>query len=323
MNNDKLGVVVCCYNPDLNKLKKTLYSIALQENINTDIVIADDGSKLNYKEEILTFCEHINLKNVKCSFLEYNQGTINNVIAALKMLDTKYVKTISPGDYIYDENTLANMFDKVSSTDADVCFGNAIYYSNEKEFVVYNKQNPTVNIYKKRPSYRKINNSLVKNKDFILGASILYKMDKFLNKLEQLSKYNIKYCEDLSTLLLAAEKNNFMYVNAPIIWYEYGNGISTMKQNEKVKSLVEIDQEKFFLNAYPNFYHNMLSNKAKILMMAKMKSEFLSKLLALVLFPIAKLSFKFQCLFAKDKEVKYDYKKFKKIEDYVNGLSNN
>ena len=323
MNNDKLGVVVCCYNPNLDKLKKTLYSIVLQKNINMDIVIADDGSKINYKEEILEFCNYINLKNVKYSFLENNQGTICNIIAALKMLNTTYVKTISPGDYFYDENTLACMHDKAISTNADVCFGNAIYYSNEKEFKTYNLSNPIINIYKTNPSHNKIVNALVKNKDFILGAAILYKTNKLLNNLIKLHEYDVKYCEDLSTLLFATDKNKFIYVDIISVWYEYGTGISTIKTNKKIKSLVEIDNEKFFLDAYPSIYGNTISKKIKILMNTRNKNKFLGKVMAFVLFPLSKMNYKINLVFNKNKELTYDYAKFKKIEDFVNELSNN
>lgn len=323
MNNDKLGVVVCCYNPDLDKLKKTLYSIALQKNINMDIIIADDGSKNNYKDEILDFCNYIDLKNVKCSFLENNQGTICNIIAALKMLNTKYVKTLSPGDYFYDENTLSCMYNTAISTNADVCFGDAIYYSNEQEFKVYDVKNPVINIYKMNPSHNKIVNSLVKNKDFILGASILYEMNNFLNNLIKLKEYGVKYCEDLSTLLFATDKSIFTYIDIPVVWYEYGTGISTIKNNKKIKSLVETDHEKFFLDAYPSIYNNILSKKIKIWMSARNKNKFLGKVMAFILFPFSKIIYKIKLIFNKDKVIAYDNTKFKKIEDFVNGLSNN
>lgn len=323
MNNDKLGVVVCCYNPDLDKLKKTLYSISLQKNINMDIIIADDGSKNNYKDEILDFCNYIDLKNVKCSFLENNQGTICNIIAALKMLSTKYVKTISPGDYFYDENTLSCMYNKAISTNADVCFGDAIYYSNEKEFKVYNVINPVINVYRSNPNYKKIFNLLVKYKFFLLGAAVLYNKNKFLNNLVKINEYGVKYCEDLSTLLFATDKNIFTYIDIPVVWYEYGTGISTAFTNGNEKSLVEIDDELFFLKAYPNIYNsNCLIRKNKLWIYIFMKNRLLGKIMSFVLFP-SKIICKIKIIINKNKTIEYDNTKFKKIEDFVNGLSNN
>ena len=45
-----ISVVVLTYNPDLNDLKKTLRSIMLQDGVDFEIVIADDGSKNNLSE---------------------------------------------------------------------------------------------------------------------------------------------------------------------------------------------------------------------------------------------------------------------------------
>ena len=37
------GVVVCCYNPDFEKLKKTIISIVNQKDVSFEIIISDDG----------------------------------------------------------------------------------------------------------------------------------------------------------------------------------------------------------------------------------------------------------------------------------------
>ena len=39
-----VSVILCTYNPDWRKLKATLLSAAMQENIDFEIVLTDDGS---------------------------------------------------------------------------------------------------------------------------------------------------------------------------------------------------------------------------------------------------------------------------------------
>ena len=55
-----VSVLVCDYNPKLKDIIITLRSVLLQKGIKFQIVISDDGSKVNYFEAIRQYFEKMN-----------------------------------------------------------------------------------------------------------------------------------------------------------------------------------------------------------------------------------------------------------------------
>ena len=106
MEKYDFSVIVCCYNSDYEKLKKTLISISKQKNVSYEIIISDDGSKDRAIEQIKAWVDEHNISNVRYNFLPENIGTVRNILSAVKVAQGKYVKTISPGDYLFDEYSL-------------------------------------------------------------------------------------------------------------------------------------------------------------------------------------------------------------------------
>ena len=108
LNMDKISIIVCSYKPDFNKLKRTLLSIFRQKEVDVEVVLADDGSiGYDFSDVKNWIKERIPLNfEVKYSLLEKNVGTIKNVLAALDLVTSKYVKLISPGDYLNTEFSL-------------------------------------------------------------------------------------------------------------------------------------------------------------------------------------------------------------------------
>ena len=145
------SVIVLTYNPSLEKLKNTLYSIIVQKNICFEIIIADDGSSENYFSEIRSWLENKHFQNYKLIDNKRNQGTVQNLLSALDVSNGKFVKCISPGDCLYNENTLLLCKRYMEKKHQLVCFGKSIYYSIEDgKFQFYRQHNPgDLSVYRK------------------------------------------------------------------------------------------------------------------------------------------------------------------------------
>ncbi len=230
MNID-VSVLIVSYQPDLEKLKKTVISSIRQNNITHQIVIADDGSKYNYFDEIKNIFVNEHFTNYIFVTSEINNGTCLNIYNGLKVCTGMYVKTIAPGDYFFDENTLHQWVVRAKAYSSDICFGDTVYYRNTPEngieLIKKKVQPQNISIY---TSDKVKNDDRILNyiflKDAIVGSSFLTKKDVMYRYLE-LIKGRIKYAEDMVYRIMIIDGLTFNYYSSPVIWYEYGTGIST------------------------------------------------------------------------------------------------
>lgn len=246
MIEDLISVLVCTYNPDIQKLKQTLYSIIIQKHVNFEIIITDDGSNNNCFDEIKNFFLLYNFSNYKLVDNKLNKGTVQNILSGMNFVSGKYVKPISPGDFLYDENTLHNTYEFIKNNPADIYFGTAIYYIRNESQVIINDRlkNPCNLIPYTKKNYKYIKFNYFYNHDYILGASIVYSSDVFMDYLKQISPF-VKYAEDFSVICMLADNKKIEYImnnkkdNFNIIWYEANTGISTNGADKWHKILVE------------------------------------------------------------------------------------
>lgn len=221
--NPIISVIVCCYNPDFTALKNTVISIAKQEDVDFEIVITDDGSKIDYRSELETFIEENGIKNVVYNFLPQNVGTVKNIISAVEISKGKYVKTISPGDYLYDKKVLRKYVDTFEKTNADIVYSSLVAYDNEFNSII-NICGPQ---RKRAWSVKGIKKSLLIDHDYITGATVASKREVELYYLDKVKDY-VKYTEDVAlTLLAVLDGKKIVGVKEPFVYYEYGSGIST------------------------------------------------------------------------------------------------
>ena len=129
MSTYDVSVICLVYNADVNKLLTTLKSIIYQENCNFEIIVADDGSKNNYKELIEKYFRKNNFVNYKLVLNTKNCGIVKNLISGLDVASGKYVKQISPGDYLFNQYTLSKVFDFAEKNSANLLFGDAVFYT--------------------------------------------------------------------------------------------------------------------------------------------------------------------------------------------------
>ncbi len=228
MDNFDFSVIVCCYNSDLEKTKKTIISIVKQKGVKVEIIIADDGSEDRTIEQIKTWVVENRLENVRYSFLSENVGTVKNIVIAIKMAKGTYIKTISPGDYLFDEFSLKRYLNKFNQGHYQLLFSKAVYYTQEGK--IKKTYNPVATGTKYK-LFRKKN--LCQFCDGFLGATVAYHRDalKYLEELigvvRLLEDYPLTYL-----MLMSHEKVGF--INKNLIWYECNTGVSTTEGGARI-----------------------------------------------------------------------------------------
>ena len=244
----EVSVIVCTYNPNWNKLKRTLYSVVSQKNIRFEIIITDDGSEENYFKRIN---EYLNINGVQNHLFikhEKNIGTVNNIYGALLKASGKYTYCISPGDMFYDDHVLRNMCDFAKKKSAALCFGDFVYYrllNNNLEIIDNLPTAPCKPCFFNESVSLECAMKSVLLGNNILGAVILRETELAIKYFEYIKDY-VKYAEDNTTIvnMLADGVRVYHYADFAI-WYEYGCGVST-NNNDKWNAILQKDFDASF-----------------------------------------------------------------------------
>lgn len=243
------SVIVTTYNSDLLKTKRTLYSILMQKKIDFELIIVDDGSDYNNFDQIKDYLESANFNNYTLIANEKNLGTVKNVLSGLKIAKGDFVKLISPGDFLYDDEVLNKMYSFAKENDASIYFTNNYYYYIDE----YN--NPIIKEDRKNPidlkpylnsNLKQIKKNYLCNRDYILGAGVFEKTSDLLNSLLILEPV-VKYAEDTSMIYMIASNKKVRYMDFGGVWYEDGTGISTKENSPFQKALYQDNMNVFQL----------------------------------------------------------------------------
>lgn len=237
--NVDISIAILCYNPDLDKLKNTIVSCVKQKNITSEIIISDDGSKKQYKQELEDWAKS-NKINLIYNFLESNQGTIKNLISAVKLAKSDIINAISPGDYFSKEEALAKFIKKFNEENSDIVFSNCYFYFNNK---IINYRLP----FFKSTLGKKQKDNICLLDDCFCAASIAFKKE-LVKYLENVQDY-VRLTEDLSLVYQAVINNKKIgFIEENLMWYEYGSGCSCVNHNldSDIDGLVE-----FLIKNYP------------------------------------------------------------------------
>lgn len=245
-----ISVICLTYNSDVTKTLTTLNSVISQKNCDFEVIIADDGSKDNNIDVIEQHFKSNNFINYKIRANKVNQGIIENYLSAIELARGKYIKYISPGDYLYDDGTLKKCLDFMREYNAELAFGKAVYYSyeNNKLDVLVRKNPVLTEMYDaKREDYNfdLVLKNLILWQDGILGAAVMADRLVFEKYLREISG-KVKYIEDNTIMPLATmDKKRIYFFDEYILWYECDSGIST-NSNRGFKEKIDLD----FLNCY-------------------------------------------------------------------------
>ena len=237
-----ISVVVATYNPNFDKLKLTLISLIKQKEINYEIILTDDGSKNNYFEEVSKFFKQRNFVNYTFVTSSINTGTIGNVCRGIEKANGEFIKLISPGDCLYDTDTLSRWYKFIKERGSILSFSNAIYYElKDNNMKLYRVVNNPANlfIYKNKIDVKTVKYDYLLNNDLVLGAATIVKKDIFKKYLNLLNG-KVKYAEDHVYRLMIADGIIWSYFDNFSLWSEYGTGIST-QGSEKWITLLKKD----------------------------------------------------------------------------------
>ncbi|MBR3884902.1 MAG: glycosyltransferase [Clostridia bacterium] len=220
-NNYKydFSVIIASYNPDLEKLKKTIISSYKQKDVSFEIIVADDGSKENYRPELEKWAKENKIEMIY-NFLPENQGTVKNIISATKISSGRIIIPIAPGDYFAEETALLQYLKKYDEEKADMVFADGRFYLEDKEFT--NLKMP----YYKSTTKGKMEKNICLFIDNFPGFSISFNRE-VLEYLEAVQDY-VKLIEDFPTIYLSIlNGRKISYIDEKLFWYEFGTGNST------------------------------------------------------------------------------------------------
>lgn len=281
----QITVIIASYNPNIIKLKRTIYSVVKQKNINLQLIITDDGSKNNLFYETEQFLKELNFNNYQLISDEANNGTVKNIYKALKYVKGKYIKLLSPGDYLYSPDTLSKWFRYLTNNNYDLSFGDAVYYCEENNRMHYVKDvtHPAIlRIYKTKNNNNIIRKYYVGFEDITLGAATLCRTICMIRYMEEIVG-KVIYAEDGIYRIMHADGIVQGYCNFPVIWYEADTGISRGQFNKWKARLMNdyIATDKIIINrkAKDKLEHRMQR------VLKQRRGSFRRKLYKLVNFP--------------------------------------
>lgn len=226
-----ISILVLTYNSTWEDLENTLESALAQKGICYEIVISDDGSEDNHREQLIQYFERKNFPNYTLICSQENHGTVCNAISGLENCKGKWVKDISPGDALYDDRCLAQWIECCERNNWLWSFSEAVYYKKTQNGfeAVSCKAFPTdLSPYTKGRFDNCRWNYVVLN-DIALGATMVCKTDLYLSYCKQIEG-KVIFAEDNVWRLMMFDGVLGGYYPEITILYEYGVGISTSGQ---------------------------------------------------------------------------------------------
>ena len=222
-----ISVCVLVYRPDYEKLFITLNSIVQQKGCRYEIVLTDDGSEDFRHQEIEQWLDERHFSQYTIVLSPVNRGIVHNEMNALRVARGRYIKCISPGDYLYNEHVLAEMIHFMELEGYKIAFGRACYYKQSQNgYEILNTTNPL----DLRPYYNNdidaIKKAYLLYGDFACGAAFIAERQLLTIYMEAVLDV-IVYGEDAVYSLMIADDIQLGFWDQNLIWYEYGTGVST------------------------------------------------------------------------------------------------
>lgn len=275
----KFTVLVITYNSIWEKLRKTLLSIVKQSLSDVEIVVADDGSRDNLQQKIVSFFEKQQYTNYQLVMNQDNQGTVGNLLSGLAVSKGQYVKFISAGDLLYHEDTLGLIYEFMERHHSGSCFGLLQGYRiNHNVLDKVPFYHPfDIESYRKNDR-EKIKKNLVLYSDNVCGAAIAYELEYAKEYMERIRR-QVRYEEDIFQVLAAVENRGTDFLDEYVVWYEVGEGVSTQKNSTFEKKLQE-DVDAFYRELYHEYGAvSCVKKRYRIIGLYKIKNLYLRTIL--------------------------------------------
>lgn len=240
MSEVTVSVIVACYQPVWEKLRATLKSILLQEGVDFEIIVADDGSKENYFERVRRLFQEFRFEQYTLLEKEGNEGTVKNLWSGVKAAGGEFTKMISPGDCFYEKNSLLKMVSFMKEHDLKVSFSDCVFYNTEEGKIMLRQ----VQNSPRKPylfDLDQYDREAVIYEYFLMGYNIIGA--SFFNRTGVLKEYlekivgKVIYLEDYMYKLMVADGISLIHQQETTVWYEYATGITVSKDPEKQKRM--------------------------------------------------------------------------------------
>lgn len=258
-----ISVIVTVYNQAFPSVILTLDSIVRQKNVDFEIVIADDCSRHDYAAELEEYFSAQSFDGYTYVRHDANYKTVGNLLHALDHCRGRYVKEIGTGDALFDEHVLHDIVRFCNDRGVEIGFGSMRQYNNEGESLAVGEYNAPKNAHSyESESHKELFRHQLSLADWIPAPAQFYTTQRYKQLLDRLyNEFGVRYCEDF-TATIALEEQTIPYLDRPLIWYEFGVGISTTGGKESVRRLYR-DHESFYqteLKLHPNssFYKSAL-----------------------------------------------------------------
>ena len=243
----QVSIIVLTYNSDWKKLCKTIKSAASQKKIDFEIIVCDDGSNVEFVEHLKEYMQTYDSVRYNLIIHKNNVGIVKNYFDGILVAKGKYIYGISPGDYFYNDEVLCNLFNFAEKKNSKIVYGDAVFYKSydqkgKKVNLFHNLVKPPYDLHALEKPDKKSLEKLLFFDNNIIGATYFRRKDaahKYIGEFVDI----VKYVEDFTSLSYAiAEGESINHYDGYVIWYEYGEGIST-NDNSKWNELLNIDRK--------------------------------------------------------------------------------
>ncbi len=239
----KVSVIIASYNPTLERILFTIDSVLNQKDVDYELIITDDASKENYFDVIENYIK----PRSNCRYLlllhEKNQGTVKNILDAVKHASGNYIRTLGVGDAIYGEYSLKEQAEHLKNSGKKWSFGQMLYFSfdelGNRHFIKHRARPQLVRPYINGKDKICVWNYCVLS-DIATGTAILYER-QLLQEYLELFQNRVKYTEDYVATLMSYDGYVGAYYPAPVVCYEFGDSGLTSPTNTKMGKKVYED----------------------------------------------------------------------------------
>lgn len=118
-----------------------------QKNVNIEVIVSDDGSQESHFIDIIKYFEENRFVDYSIVLHPRIVGTVKNVFSAVNVANSKFVKSISPGDALISSEIIGLWGEHLKKSGRQWSFGDVLYYrkfSDSKMHLIKKHCNPQV-----------------------------------------------------------------------------------------------------------------------------------------------------------------------------------
>lgn len=221
--------LVCVnYRPALEKLILSLNSLVMQEGKKYEVVVTDDGSENAYFAEVIYILEKRGIREYTLAYLWKNEGIVRNLLCGLQLSRGQFVRGVSPGDVLANQGAVSDWIDFLKNSGRGWSIGDTAYYRMSDGHIQLLKMRAhpgDLRAYRNNDE-KGMRKGYLFYDDIALGASLIYERSLMLEYLIRING-KIVYAEDNSFRMMMFDNVMPAYYPKNILFYEYGDGIST------------------------------------------------------------------------------------------------